>query len=231
MPSPPDDRHRVRNAAPRARRGLVVAERAAWLIGTARVVAFGAVELDRGLGARADVTRFMAVQAQEPFTAAAPNLTLWEPKRIAAWRKALETPGPPAIAVLRIRTLGIEVPVLPGTDDVTLDRAVGHIEDTALPGTDGNSGIAGHRDGFFRGIKDIAIDDAIEIETRHGKEVYRVQRTWVVSPDDTSVLDATPTPSLTLVTCYPFYYVGPAPQRFIVRAERVADATPSSASR
>ena len=87
-------------------------------------------------------------------------------------------------------------------------------------------GIAGHRDGFFRGLKDIAADDVIELETHHGKEVYRVQRTWVVSPDDVSVLDPTPTRSLTLVTCYPFYFVGPAPERFIVRAVRVADSRP-----
>ena len=101
----------------------------------------------------------------------------------------------------------LEVAVLLGTDDFTLNRAVGHIEDTALPGTDGNSGIAGHRDGFFRGLKDIAPGDAIELETLRGKEVYRVERTWVVDPEDVSVLDATPRRSLTLVTCYPFYHI------------------------
>ena len=110
------------------------------------------------------------------------------------------------------------MPVLPGTDDRTLDRAVGHIDDTALPGADGNSGIAGHRDGFFRGLKDIAEGDVIELETAKVKEVYRVERTWVVDPEDVSVLDPTPTRALTLVTCYPFYYIGPAPRRFIVRA-------------
>jgi sortase A len=115
------------------------------------------------------------------------------------------------------------VPVLPGTDDLTLDRAVGHIEDTAQPGRDGNSGIAGHRDGFFRGLKDIAPGDAIELETLRGKGLYRVERTWVVDPEDVSVLDPTPTRALTLVTCYPFYFVGPAPQRFIVRAVSVGD--------
>ena len=113
--------------------------------------------------------------------------------------------------------------VLPGTDEFTLNRAVSHIEDTALPGTDGNSGIAGHRDGFFRGLKDIAPGDVIELETLRGKEIYRIERTWVVDPEDVSVLDATPKRSLTLVTCYPFYHIGPAPQRFIVRAVRVDD--------
>ena len=95
---------------------------------------------------------------------------------------------------------------------------MGHIDDTALPGTDGNSGIAGHRDGFFRGLKDIGPEDVIELETLRGKEVYRVERTWVVDPDDVSVLDPTPARSLTLVTCYPFYHVGPG----------AADATSSA---
>ena len=155
---------------------------------------------------------------------AAPDLSLWDPERISAWRRALSEPAPPPLAVLRIPKIRLEVAVLPGTDDFTLNRAVGHIEDTALPGTDGNSGIAGHRDGFFRGLKDIGPGDAIELETLRGKEVYRVERIWVVDPEDVSVLDPTPTRSLTLVTCYPFYHVGPAPQRYIVRAVRADTA-------
>ena len=87
-----------------------------------------------------------------------------------------------------------------------------------MPGTSGNSGIAGHRDGFFRPLGDIAPGDAIELETLHESQVYRVERTWIVDPEDVSVLDPTTDRSLTLVTCYPFYFVGPAPQRFIVRA-------------
>jgi sortase A len=120
--------------------------------------------------------------------------------------------------MLRIPRIHLDVAVLPGTDDVTLDRAVGHIDQTAQPGTNGNSGIAGHRDGFFRGLKDIAVGDFIELETLAGSERYRIERTWVVNPDDVSVLDPTPTRALTLVTCYPFYFVGSAPLRFIVRA-------------
>ena len=124
--------------------------------------------------------------------------------------------------MLRIPKVRLEVPVLPGTDDLTLDRGVGHIEYTVQPGTDGNSGIAGHRDSFFRGLKDIAIGDLIELDTKQGTDVYRVERTWIVNPEDVSVLDPTPMRALTLVTCYPFYYVGSAPQRFIVRAVRVS---------
>ena len=127
-------------------------------------------------------------------------------------RAARRTPDP---------KLRLEVAVLPGTDDATLDRGLGHIEETALPGAEGNSGIAGHRDGFFRGLKDIQPGDTIEVDTLTRKEIYRVERTWIVDPTDVTVLDPTPSASLTLVTCYPFYFVGSAPQRFIVRAVRV----------
>jgi sortase A len=120
--------------------------------------------------------------------------------------------------VLRIPGIKLEVPVLAGTDDWTLNRAVGHIEETAMPGADGNSGIAGHRDGFFRGLKDVHVGDELVLQTRGADERYLVERIWVVDPEDVSVLDPTPTRALTLVTCYPFYFVGPAPQRFIVRA-------------
>jgi sortase A len=171
-------------------------------------------------GARHELERFALLQAAPLREPAAPDLSLWDRERISAWRLALTEPAPPPLAVLRIPKIRLEVAVLRGTDDVTLNRAVGHIDDTALPGNDGNSGIAGHRDGFFRGLKDIGPDDAIELETLRGKEVYRVERTWVVDPEDVSVLDPTPRRSLTLVTCYPFYHVGPAPQRYIVRAVR-----------
>ena len=160
--------------------------------------------------------------------AGTPDLALWSPHRVSAWREALEDAGPDPLAVLRIPKIRLEVAVLPGTDDRTLDRGAGHIEDTPSPGVAGNTGIAGHRDGFFRGLKDIAAGDAIELDTLQGTQVYRVERTWVVEPEDVSVLDPTPTPALTLVTCYPFYFVGSAPQRFIVRAVRSGAETFSS---
>ena len=130
--------------------------------------------------------------------------------------------APAPLAVLRIPRLQLEVAVLEGTDELTLNRAVGHIEDTAAPGTNGNSGIAGHRDGFFRVLKDINTGDSMELETQRGVDVYRIERTWIVQPDDVSVLDPTATRSVTLVTCYPFYFIGSAPQRFIVRAVLVS---------
>jgi sortase A len=201
----------------------LLAERAIWAVSVVCLVAWAALALEGLTGAREELARFAALQAAAPQQTATPDLSLWGRERIAAWRSALSEPAPPPLAVLRIRKISLEVAVLPGTDDFTLNRAVGHIDDTALPGTDGNSGIAGHRDGFFRGLKDIGPDDVIELETLRGKEVYRVERTWVVDPEDVSVLDATPRRSLTLVTCYPFYHVGPAPQRYIVRAVRIDD--------
>ena len=184
------------------------------------LTAYGGLYVDGIAGARHELERFALLQAAPLREPAAPDLSLWDRERISAWRLALTEPAPPPLAILRIPKIRLEVAVLHGTDDVTLNRAVGHIDDTALPGNDGNSGIAGHRDGFFRGLKDIGPEDAIELETLRGKEVYRVERTWVVDPEDVSVLDPTPRRSLTLVTCYPFYHVGPAPQRYIVRAVR-----------
>jgi sortase A len=108
--------------------------------------------------------------------------------------------------------------VLPGTDAGTLHRGVGHIEGTVLPGTGGNVGIAGHRDSFFRGLKDIHPGDLIEIDALQESHSYRVERTWVVDPAEVSVLAPTPGPALTLVTCFPFDFIGSAPRRFIVRA-------------
>lgn len=201
------------------------AERTAWTFGVVCLATCGALNIDGAAGARRDLERFTLLQAAALSQTPEPDLSLWGPKRIAAWRRALSDPTPPPLAILRIPKIRLEVAVLEGTDDFTLNRAVGHIDDTPPPGTDGNSGIAGHRDGFFRGLKDVGPQDVIELETLREKEVYRVERSWVVEPEDVSVLDPTPARALTLVTCYPFYYVGPAPQRYIVRAVLVPRTT------
>lgn len=214
---------------PRVRWGWVAAERAAWILGLTAFTIWTTSYASGVFGSHHELQRFEALRLSQhqpshggsPTSLEAstvPDLTLWDVKRITAWKAALTRPAPAPLAVLRIPRLRIEVAVLPGTDDFVLDRAVGHIDDTALPGMDGNSGIAGHRDGFFRGLKDIAAGDAIELETLKERQSYLVERTWIVEPEDVSVLDPTPTRSLTLVTCYPFYYIGSAPQRFIVRA-------------
>jgi sortase A len=92
---------------------------------------------------------------------------------------------------------------------------------TARLGEAGNVGIAGHRDGFFRGLKDVSTGDVIEVETLGGIETYEVTQITIVDPSAIDVLDPTPQPAITLVTCYPFYFVGSAPERYIVRATRV----------
>ena len=199
-------------------------ERLAWAAGVVCLLVVGTAYVSGIAGARRELARFSALQTVRALEASRPDRTLWSPERVEAWQKALKETAPAPLAVLRIRRIGVEVAVLEGTDEFVLNRAVGHIADTAMPGADGNSGIAGHRDGFFRALKDIAAGDLIELDTLNGSEAYRVERTWIVAPEDVSVLDSTPARSLTLVTCFPFYYVGSAPQRFIVRAVLVKTA-------
>jgi sortase A len=206
-------------------------ERVAWSIGVVAIGWWAAASVAGTRGARQEVERFAAIQAGAVGDPAAPDQSLWSPERVRAWRETRTTEAPAPLALLRIPRIGLEVAVLEGTDDWTLNRAAGHIEDTPTPGAGGNSGIAGHRDGFFRGLKDIRPGDGIEIETVGSIERYTVERTWVVAPEDVSVLDPTATPSITLVTCYPFYFVGPAPQRFIVRAVRTETAARRQAPR
>lgn len=162
--------------------------------------------------------------------AKAPDFSLWSVKRIQDYRDSLMAHLAPAVALLRIPKIRLEVPVLEGTDDVTLNRGVGLIEGTARPGGEGNIGIAGHRDGFFRALKDIHEGDRIELTTSTQTDTYTIDRIVIVSPDDVSVLAPRPHPSVTLVTCYPFYYVGSAPQRYIVQAS-MDPSDPESARR
>jgi sortase A len=120
-----------------------------------------------------------------------------------------------------IPRLGISVAVLQGTSARILRLGAGHIEGTPLPGEAGNSGIAGHRDTFFRGLKDIRKNDEIQLQTATGLTRYDVEWVKVVEPGNTTVLEPSTTENiLTLVTCYPFYFVGPSPKRFVVRAHR-----------
>jgi len=141
---------------------------------------------------------------------------------------SLHTPaiaaGKGLVGRIEIPRLGVSVVVMEGTGNRTLRHAVGHIEGTALPAEHGNVGISGHRDTFFRPLKDIRSGDSITVTTPTGDYQYRVVSMKVVSPDDVSVLSSDGGDSLTLVTCYPFYYVGPAPKRFIVRAEQTSES-------
>jgi sortase A len=122
---------------------------------------------------------------------------------------------------MEIPRLGVSVIVAEGADEATLRRAAGHIKETQLPGRAGNVGIAGHRDTLFRPLRNIRQDDVITLTTLQGQYRYRVVSTKVVSPYDVAVLSPDGNEILTLVTCYPFYFIGPAPDRFIVRAQRI----------
>ena len=126
-----------------------------------------------------------------------------------------------SLGQIEIRSIGLTAMIAEGDDGRTLRRAVGHITGTALPGQQGNVVIAGHRDTFFRPLRNIHKDDEITLTTFSGTYRYRVDAIQVVEPDDTEVLDRSDDAILTLVTCYPFYYVGPAPKRFVVRAHRI----------
>jgi sortase A len=126
------------------------------------------------------------------------------------------------IGRMEIPRLGLSVIVMEGTSTTTLRRSLGHISGTPLPGEPGNVGISGHRDTFFRPLRYIEPNDVITLTTVGGEYRYRVVSTKIVEQSDVAVLDPSEHEILTLVTCYPFYFVGPAPNRFIVRAERIS---------
>jgi sortase A len=123
-----------------------------------------------------------------------------------------------SIGLLEIPRLGVSATIAEGTGALTLLYSIGHVEGTSFPGEPGNAALAGHRDSLFRKLKDVEPGDRIHIVTPDGAFEYRTSRTDVVERSDTEVLDPTEQATLTLVTCYPFHAIGPAPRRFIVRA-------------
>lgn len=128
------------------------------------------------------------------------------------------------IAEISIPRVDLSAVVLHGSDDQTLRRGPGHLENTALPGDTGNVVIAGHRDSFFRPLRDVQLGDDVFLETPRGRFQYQVTAMQVVRSGDLTVLEQTNEEVLTLVTCYPFWVLGDAPDRFIVRASRVNTA-------
>jgi sortase A len=146
------------------------------------------------------------------------DYTHWSPKRIKQYEAALTEHFDPPLAVLKMDKIQLEVPVFEGTSDRVLNRGAGRIEGTAHIGESGNVGIAAHRDSFFRGLKEVRVGDSIELETTAGTQTYVIDSIKLVDPKDVSVLKNQSIPELTLVTCFPFYFAGSAPQRYIVRA-------------
>ncbi len=169
-----------------------------------------AAAVDAELGRGSEVNAFARATA-------APDQSLWSQDRIRGFAVARESVTSPPIALLRIPSLQLAVPLYQTATELHLNRGVGLIEHMAQPGEGGNLGIAGHRDGYFRALKDITRGALIEVQTHQRTYQYRVVATQIVAAADTTPLADTTEPTVTLVTCYPFYYLGRAPQRFIVR--------------
>jgi len=148
-----------------------------------------------------------------------PDYALWSDKRINDYHVSNTQRDDAPLAILSISKLDLRVPVYNGTDEINLNRGAGRIKGTAKIGSPGNLGIAAHRDGFFRVLKDIEIGDSIDMLTHQGKTEFVVSSITIVDPTDVSVLAPTEDSTITLVTCYPFYFVGHAPKRFIVKGE------------
>lgn len=214
-------------------------EAAAWILGVAMLSAYGGVRYRQALARDAGVAAFELSRhergdatstqiASGPAAAAVrnrPDMSTWSAQRIEAYRKSSQASAIPE-AVLRIPRVGLAVPVFAGTSEPNLDRGAGFIEGTARTGGAGNVGIAAHRDGFFRVLKDVQIGDLLLLEQPAATHIYRVATTRIVEPSQIDVLGETAVPTVTLVTCYPFYFVGSAPKRFVVHAQLVMPEPP-----
>lgn len=192
---------------------MKVVERLLWLTGTALIAVYCTHILANENARGDDIAAFKAAAVE-------PEQSLWSEGRIAAYDASLAEAVSDVIGILEIPRLALEVPVYDGASDLHMDRGAARIEGTAMPGEPGNLGVAGHRDGFFRVLKDIELGDEILVTSASGPEIFIVSDVTIVPPTAVEVLDPTATPSVTLVTCYPFYFVGHAPERFIVRATK-----------
>jgi sortase A len=207
---------------------LSVFERLSLVIGVTLLILFVAALIHRDVYSRLALRGFNMSEAgaadtelqtlHEPVVSRQIDFSLWSQKRFQEYRNCLLTASGSPLAALHLDKLSIHAPVFEGTDDLNLNRGVGWIVGTTRPGERGNVGIAGHRDGFFRGLKDVATGDAIRLSTERVSALYIVDQIELVKPENVEVLKPRSLPSITLVTCYPFYFIGDAPQRFIVHA-------------
>lgn len=193
---------------------LVSAERICLAAGLALCLTYALVRADGAVG-RTDAIAAFYQQASGP------DEKLWSAARVAAYAKALVQPIENPLALLRVASVGIDVPVFEHESDLALNRGASLIAGMGTPDGGGNVGIAAHRDGFFRPLKDVRLGDIIELRTISKLHRYKVTSIDIVPSDDPRLLADTEDPTLTLITCYPFYYVGSAPQRYVVRADYV----------
>lgn len=147
-----------------------------------------------------------------------PDTSLWNAQRVKDYQTSLGRELPPVLGVLEIPSVALKVPVYQTNSELVMDRGAGVIDGMAYPHEPGNIGISGHRDGYFRVLKDIEVGDTIVLQTLEGNKRFHIDATHIVEIDDETLLRDTDDQTLTLVTCYPFYFVGHAPQRFIVTA-------------
>jgi sortase A len=219
-------------------------ERVLLVLGIACLGYYGYIKVEATQFQREQAAAFAQMLAQPP-APAAPQTELRSNERVSADPALLARdvhPQPPerprqlasrdtsalsqgVLGMLEIPRLRVSAPVLSGEDSRTLSLGVGHLPDTPKPWEGGNSALAAHRDGVFRRLGRIRIGDELWVRTLQGELRYVVRETRIVEPDDLSVLAPTDTDTLTLITCYPFNYVGPAPQRFIVHAMRQGSDT------
>lgn len=150
-----------------------------------------------------------------------PDTSLWNGARITDYQNAISVEAPPPLGVLHIESLDLEVLIYNGTEEFNLNRGAGRVKGMARPDEDGHFAISAHRDGYFRVLKDLQIGDEILVQSTSGVQAYKVDETFVIPKHDASVLKGVEGKSLTLITCHPFYFVGHAPDRFIVRASPV----------
>jgi sortase A len=206
---------------------LLLVQRVLLTSGLSLLAIYGVIRFEGCLGSRAALNSFETLESPAPAANESPvavsssleaDFTKWGQNRDRAYKRGLSNQFSAPLAVLQIPGIRLRVPVLEGIDELTLNHAVGRIPGTAHPGGQGNLGIAGHRDGFFRGLKDVKVGDVIDLKTMQGTDTYVVDQIQIVKPDNVGVLKSRSIPSLTLVTCYPFYFVGRAPKRFVITA-------------
>ncbi|NEZ05015.1 class D sortase [Wenzhouxiangella sp. XN201] len=211
--------------------GRMIVELACWVVGIALIVIYflttSGLETQRQQGIEL-FTQARAEAAETTVGHRLEDLPLPGQTAVSSVRQEAVPETAPAVdiaslpvAVLRIAKVGLEVPVYADLSELNLSRGAGWIGGTAAPNTGGNMAIAAHRDQYFRPLKDIQVGDTIELESLSGHGEYRVSRIAIVDPEDVTVLDDTTVPTVTLVTCYPFYFIGNAPQRYIVQATAV----------
>lgn len=205
-------------------------ELAAWSLGLGLLGLYAGARWWSETARAQGVDAFEAQQRELALTSFTIDRSLWSSARERAYEESAGSAGMPS-GVLRMPALGMAVPIYEGVTELNLNRGAARIDGTAGLGPRGNIGLAAHRDSFFRSLKDVSIDDEITLEVADRTLRYRVVDLRIVMPEDVHVLAGTSVPSITLVTCFPFYYVGAAPQRYIVRAELTGSVPSATLSR